>query len=143
MLVLYIIFSRKCTRVILIMLQIKKTVSLGRLWFRRYLWPVGLFTPWLYTGRLKYREAFFRVAFVGWPISGRFFVWEAYFGVFFLRLTLCLDGIFPSDFFFLGDFCLRRRRPLAVRFRVFFLSFAGQMLLSEGHLVRVKNIYPA
>ena len=52
----------------------------------------------------KYRLALFRVAFVGWLISGRLFVEEAYFRVVYFRVALCLHGIFPGGFF-PGGFC--------------------------------------
>ena len=47
----------------------------------------------------KYRVPFFRVASVGWPISGWVFVGEAYFLVVFSRVALCLNDIFPGGFF--------------------------------------------
>ena len=45
-----------------------------------------------------------QAAFVGWLISGRLFVGEAYFRPVYFRVALCLDGIFPGGFF-PGGFC--------------------------------------
>ena len=46
----------------------------------------------------KSRGALFLVACVGWPISGRLFIREAYFRVAFSRVPLCLDVLFPGGF---------------------------------------------
>ena len=61
------------------------------------------FTGWLiycltFYRMPKYEMAFFRVAFVGWPISRRLFPGKAFLRMVFFRMALCLDGIFPSSF---------------------------------------------
>ena len=94
---------RHCIRVILIMLQVKKTLRLDRLGFRRFF--TGKLFEWLaylplgFLPRALIPGGFLFAGLIpGCFFSGQLYVWIAYFRVFFFRVAFVGWLIFQSCF---------------------------------------------